>query len=97
MLIALAVAAALVVLFVIVVYNGLVRLRLQTQNAWSDIDVQLKRRHDLVPPLSLQLLPGRGQLLPLVLSLLFQLLLRRERPVLRLQLEHLLSVEPGPS
>jgi len=51
MLIAIAVAAALVVLFVIVVYNGLVRLRLQTQNAWSDIDVQLKRRHDLVPNL----------------------------------------------
>jgi LemA protein len=51
MLIAIAVAAALVVLFVVVVYNGLVRLRLQTQNAWSDIDVQLKRRHDLVPNL----------------------------------------------
>jgi LemA protein len=51
MLIAIAVAAALVVLFVIVVYHGLVRLRLQTQNAWSDIDVQLKRRHDLVPNL----------------------------------------------
>ena len=51
MLIAIAVVAALVVLFVIVMYNGLVRLRLQTQNAWSDIDVQLKRRHDLVPNL----------------------------------------------
>ncbi|HKP76821.1 MAG TPA: LemA family protein, partial [Longimicrobiaceae bacterium] len=51
MLIAIAVAAALVVLFVVIAYNGLVRLRLQTQNAWSDIDVQLKRRHDLVPNL----------------------------------------------
>ena len=51
MLIAIAVIAVLLVLFAIVTYNGLVRLRLQTQNAWSDIDVQLKRRHDLVPNL----------------------------------------------
>ena len=51
MLIAIAVVAVLVVLFAILTYNGLVRLRLQTQNAWSDIDVQLKRRHDLVPNL----------------------------------------------
>jgi len=51
MLIAIAVVAVLLVLFAIVSYNGLVRLRLQTQNAWSDIDVQLKRRHDLVPNL----------------------------------------------
>src|SRR3954465_8158418 len=50
MIIALAVLAV-VALLVIVIYNGLVRLRLQTQNAWSDIDVQLKRRHDLVPNL----------------------------------------------
>jgi LemA protein len=32
-------------------YNALVRLRMQARNAWSDIDVQLKRRHDLVPNL----------------------------------------------
>ena len=51
MLIAIVVVAVLLVLFAIVTYNGLVRLRLQTQNAWSDIDVQLKRRHDLVPNL----------------------------------------------
>ena len=51
MLIVIAVLVAVVVLFVILSYNGLVRLRLQTQNAWSDIDVQLKRRHDLVPNL----------------------------------------------
>lgn len=44
-------ALALVVLFVIGIYNSLVRLRVQTENAWSDIDVQLKRRHDLVPNL----------------------------------------------
>ena len=51
MVIAIGVVVALLVLFTIVTYNGLVRLRLQTQNAWSDIDVQLKRRHDLVPNL----------------------------------------------
>jgi LemA protein len=33
----------------IVVYNGLVRLNALADNAWSDIDVQLKRRHDLIP------------------------------------------------
>lgn len=32
-------------------YNGLVRLREQVDAAWSDIDVQLKRRHDLIPNL----------------------------------------------
>jgi LemA protein len=34
---------------VVVVYNGIVRLALLADNAWSDIDVQLKRRHDLIP------------------------------------------------
>lgn len=33
----------------ITTYNRLIRLRLMTGNAWSDIDVQLKRRHDLIP------------------------------------------------
>ena len=33
------------------VYNGLVRMRNQVDNAWSQIDVQLKRRHDLIPNL----------------------------------------------
>ena len=32
-------------------YNGLVRLRNQLENAWAQIDVQLKRRHDLIPNL----------------------------------------------
>jgi LemA protein len=50
MWIALIVLAALV-LFVIAMYNGLVRLRVQCDNAWSDIDVQLKRRYDLIPNL----------------------------------------------
>jgi LemA protein len=45
------VLAALVVLGLIVVgmYNSLVRLNVQASNAWSDIDVQLKRRTDLIP------------------------------------------------
>jgi LemA protein len=42
---------ALIVIFVIAMYNGLVRLKVQCDNAWSDIDVQLKRRYDLVPNL----------------------------------------------
>ncbi len=36
---------------IIVTYNGLARLRLLADNAWADIDVQLKRRHDLIPSL----------------------------------------------
>ena len=32
-------------------YNGLVRLRNGTKNAWSQIDVQLRRRYDLIPNL----------------------------------------------
>jgi len=43
--------AVVVVLLVIGVYNKLVGLHVRSQNAWSDIDVQLKRRHDLVPNL----------------------------------------------
>ncbi len=38
-------------LWVIGTYNGLVRLRNQVKNAWAQIDVQLKRRHDLIPNL----------------------------------------------
>ena len=54
MLIGLMVIGGLVVLLVlwaIGIYNGLVRLRNQVKNAWSQIDVQLKRRHDLIPNL----------------------------------------------
>ncbi len=40
-----------VLLWVVGVYNGLVRLRNQVKNAWAQIDVQLKRRHDLIPNL----------------------------------------------
>ena len=35
----------------VAIYNGLVRLRNQVKNAWAQIDVQLKRRHDLIPNL----------------------------------------------
>ena len=40
---------AVVVLWFVFTYNGLVRLRNQVKNAWSQIDVQLKRRYDLIP------------------------------------------------
>lgn len=39
----------LLVLAYIGIYNGLVRGRNETKNAWAGIDVQLKRRHDLIP------------------------------------------------
>jgi len=50
MLTILLVVVALVVL-VIYLYNKLVSLRVRAENAWSDVDVQLKRRADLVPNL----------------------------------------------
>ena len=40
-----------VALWAMAVFNGLVGLRNQVQNAWKQIDVQLKRRHDLIPNL----------------------------------------------
>jgi LemA protein len=54
MLTALIVAVVVLVLlffFVIGIYNTLVRRRNQVDNSWSQIDVQLKRRHDLIPNL----------------------------------------------
>jgi LemA protein len=49
----LAVLAVVVLLgiFLIAMYNSLVQLRVRSESAWSDIDVQLKRRHDLIPNL----------------------------------------------
>jgi LemA protein len=41
----------LVVLWLVFTYNGLVTARNRTQEAWSEIDVELKRRHDLIPNL----------------------------------------------
>jgi LemA protein len=40
-----------IVVLLIGMYNSLVQLRVRADNAWSDIDVQLKRRHDLIPNL----------------------------------------------
>ncbi|MHB0939127.1 MAG: LemA family protein [Armatimonadota bacterium] len=45
------VIVVLIVLFIIATYNRLVGLREQVRNSWSQIDVQLKRRHDLIPNL----------------------------------------------
>lgn len=41
----------LLVLWIIVTYNGLIRRKMRVDEAWSDIDVQLKRRYDLIPNL----------------------------------------------
>src|ERR1051326_7814534 len=41
----------LVIIWIASLYNGLVRLRNRRQNAFADIDVQLRQRHDLVPQL----------------------------------------------
>src|SRR5450755_1689237 len=41
----------LIVLYVAYRFNRLIRLRTRTQEAWSDIDVELKRRYDLIPNL----------------------------------------------
>src|SRR5437016_13702074 len=50
LLVVVAIVGATIVWFV-GAYNGLVRLRNQLENAWAQIDVQLKRRHDLIPNL----------------------------------------------
>ena len=42
---------AVLVLFVVFLYNALIRLKNQVENAWAQIDVQLKRRYDLIPNL----------------------------------------------
>ena len=45
------IVVAAVFLWIIVVYNGLIKLKNRTDEAWSDIDVQLKRRYNLIPNL----------------------------------------------
>ena len=45
------VIVGLLVLYLVGMFNALVRLRNRVKNAWSQIDVQLKRRHDLIPNL----------------------------------------------
>ncbi len=44
-------AIFLILVYVIAMYNGLITLRNRVKEAWSDIDVQLKRRYDLIPNL----------------------------------------------
>ena len=41
----------LIIFWIIGIYNGLIKLKNRTDEAWSDIDVQLKRRYDLIPNL----------------------------------------------
>ena len=51
MIIGLLIAVVVIVLIIAGMYNGLVQLKVRADSAWSDIDVQLKRRHDLIPNL----------------------------------------------
>ena len=51
MLLALSLVVLLAAAFLVITWNGLTRLRQLARNAWADIDVQLRRRHDLVPNL----------------------------------------------
>ena len=50
-LVGLIIIAVVLLSWVVGIYNGLVGLRNQVKNAWAQIDVQLKRRHDLIPNL----------------------------------------------
>ncbi|MGZ4860473.1 MAG: LemA family protein, partial [Candidatus Angelobacter sp.] len=50
-LIAIAVVAAVLLFLLLTTYNGLIQMRNAVQSGWADIDVQLTRRHDLVPNL----------------------------------------------
>ncbi len=51
MTIAIIVAVVLLLIIIVAIYNGLVRTKVRTDEAWSDITVQLKRRYDLIPNL----------------------------------------------
>lgn len=51
LLIVVGVIAVIIGLWAMGVYNGLISRQVETQNAWSQIDVQLKRRYDLIPNL----------------------------------------------
>src|SRR5580704_1727227 len=50
-LIVIVIVVVLLALFVWVAFNGFVKRRNRTKEAWSEIDVELKRRHDLIPNL----------------------------------------------
>ena len=49
--IVLALSAALALVFLIAIYNGLVSARARVQESWSGVDTELQRRHDLIPNL----------------------------------------------
>ena len=51
MAIAVLIVAVILVIWLVGAYNGLIAMKNQTMNAWKQIDVQLKRRHDLIPNL----------------------------------------------
>lgn len=50
-IIAIVVVVVIIIIWIIAIYNRLVQLRNQVKNAWSQIDVQLQRRYDLIPNL----------------------------------------------
>ncbi|MEX0932259.1 MAG: LemA family protein [Candidatus Saccharimonadales bacterium] len=50
-LVAILIIAGVIVLFIVFTYNSLVKSKVRTEEAWSDINVQLKRRYDLIPNL----------------------------------------------
>ncbi|HLN19107.1 MAG TPA: LemA family protein [Patescibacteria group bacterium] len=45
------IVVVVLIIWIIALYNGLIKLKNRVDEAWSDIDVQLKRRHDLIPNL----------------------------------------------
>ena len=51
LLIVIVVLVVLVLLWAVLLYNGLVKKRNRVDNAWAQVEVQLKRRHDLIPNL----------------------------------------------
>jgi len=51
MLIPILIVLAIVILWFVMIYNRFVKLRNRVSEAWADIDVQLKRRYDLIPNL----------------------------------------------
>jgi LemA protein len=51
LVVGIAILVLLIAVFLVVLYNRLVRLRNRTENAWAQVDVQLRRRYDLIPNL----------------------------------------------
>jgi LemA protein len=51
LVVGIAILVLLIAIFLVVLYNRLVRLRNRTENAWAQVDVQLRRRYDLIPNL----------------------------------------------